>query len=87
MIFPSDHNFENGICTECGGHDEVVKDGWVLENGNWYYMDESGAMVTGWLDLNGTWYYLFEDGRMAYGDTIIIDGAAYTFDASGIWVA
>lgn len=31
--------------------------GWQYVNGNWYYMDASGAMKTGWQYINGKWYF------------------------------
>jgi len=42
----------------------VIKTGWILTNGNWYYIDNSGIMKTGWIDDNGTWYYLNESGSL-----------------------
>ena len=42
----------------------TMKTGWILTNGNWYYIDNSGIMQTGWINDNGTWYYLIEDGSL-----------------------
>ena len=45
--------------------------GWITYNGNWYYLDNSGAMKTGWIrDTNGNWYYLYSSGVMAANTTI-----------------
>ena len=35
--------------------------------GNWYYLNASGAMQTGWLKQGGTWYYLAGSGAMKTG--------------------
>lgn len=44
----------------------TVKNGWLLENGKWYYYSNNTAK-TGWLQDKGTWYYLKSDGAMATG--------------------
>lgn len=46
--------FENG----------TIKTGWILTNGNWYYIDNSGIMQTGWIIDNGIWYYLSDNGAL-----------------------
>ena len=61
--------------------------GWILDNGNWYFADASGAMLTGWVRVDGAVYYLNPvsdgtQGAMATG-VRTIDGVSYTFDASG----
>ena len=60
--------------------------GWKQIGGDWYYFQSSGAMKYGWLKESGKWYYLQSDGRMAASVTLYIDGAYYTFNASGVWV-
>ena len=45
----------------------VAKTGWQFSNGNWYYMNPSGVMLSGWQRINGKWYYLGEDGIMQTG--------------------
>ena len=56
----------------------IAVTGWQLVNGTWYYLDESGAMVTGertidgktsvgYLDLGNAAYYLNSNGTMAIG--------------------
>jgi len=42
----------------------TIKTGWILTNGNWYYIDNSGTMQTGWIIDNGTWYYLSDNGAL-----------------------
>ena len=44
-----------------------VISGWLLYDGNWYYLDSNGNIQTGWLYDNGNWYYLYPSGAMATG--------------------
>ncbi|MGG2063296.1 hypothetical protein [Bacillus sp. S14(2024)] len=54
-----------------------------MKSGNtWYYLNESGAMVTGWLSLDNTWYYFYGSGEMAYNTRI--DG--YKLGSNGAWI-
>lgn len=55
---------------------------WRQDNGQWYYYDGSGNMLTGWIQVNGKHYYLYEDGHCAMNE-ITPDG--YRVDASGAW--
>ena len=75
---------------------------WVSENGNWYYVDNSGNRATGWQQVNGEWYYMDSTGVMQTGwlnDNgtwyyLNPDGSmatstwigSYYVDASGAWV-
>lgn len=34
---------------------------WEKINGEWYYFDKSGWMVTGWVYTDSTWYYCHEE--------------------------
>lgn len=43
------------------------KQGWVQENGKWFYYDQSNNKQSGWVQVNGTWYYLAQDGEMKTG--------------------
>ena len=53
--------------------------GWIKDNGSWYYLDSSGAMVTNkWIGD----YYLKSGGEMAVNQWI--DG--YYVDADGKWI-
>ena len=52
-------------------------------NGQWYYLDPSGAMLTGWQAINGKWYYLGSNGVM-YANTTTPDGRYV--DGSGAWI-
>ncbi|MCD7909364.1 MAG: hypothetical protein LUH04_17110 [Clostridium sp.] len=55
---------------------------WRQDNGQWYYYDTSGNMLTGWILVNGQYYYLYEDGHCAMNE-ITPDG--YRVDESGAW--
>ena len=61
----------------------VPKIGWVEEDGNKYYYDEDGVMLTGWLGLEGNWYYLQENGVMTTGKAVI-DGETCYFGPDGV---
>lgn len=43
-----------------------VKEGWIKENGKWYYY-QNGKKYVGWLKDNGKWYYLDAAGAMQTG--------------------
>lgn len=55
---------------------------WKQENGQWYYCDENGGMLTGWIQVGGKYYYLYDDGHCAMNE-ITPDG--YRVDGSGAW--
>ena len=40
---------------------DEVSTGWVSNDGQWVYYDESGELHKGWLEYNGDWYYLDEE--------------------------
>jgi len=60
----------------------MMSNGWVKDNGTWYYLTSTGAMKTGWLKDNGTWYYLQSNGAMKTG-WLNDNGTWYYFNASG----
>ena len=43
------------------------KQGWIQENGKWFYYDQSNNKQSGWVQVNGAWYYLAQDGEMKTG--------------------
>ena len=43
------------------------KQGWVQDNGKWFYYDQSNNKQSGWVQVNGAWYYLAQDGEMKTG--------------------
>ena len=57
---------ENGTIWEA---QELLKNGWIEDNGAWYYTDSNGIMQTGWLDADGKRYYMESSGKMAVGWT------------------
>lgn len=47
---------------------KATKQGWIKENGTWYYYDPGyGVRVTGWLLSNHKWYFLAGNGAMVTG--------------------
>ncbi|HIU88104.1 MAG TPA: N-acetylmuramoyl-L-alanine amidase family protein [Candidatus Avilachnospira avistercoris] len=63
---------------------------WWEVNGNRYYFNESGAMVTGWYQIDGKFYYFYPEGSTggAYGylaRSTVIDGV-FMVDSTGAWV-
>ena len=60
-----------------------MKTGWIKEYGNWYYLDDSGAMKTGWCWVSGSWYYLNTSGVMQTG-WCRVSGIWYYLNTSGV---
>ena len=58
-----------------------IKGQWI-QDGNWYYLNAEGTMVTGWLNDRGTWYYLNGSGAMVTG-WLNDNGTWYYLNASG----
>jgi lactocepin len=54
----------------------VVKTGWKLENGTWFFY-KNDVKATGWILDAGKWYYLKADGAMAIG--WVHDGKAWYY--------
>lgn len=55
---------EGKKCSKCGVIlvkqtviPKLVKNGWIKENGKWYFYS-NGKKSTGWKKINGNWYYL-----------------------------
>ncbi|MEO2076617.1 MAG: hypothetical protein ABGX20_14705 [Bacillus sp. (in: firmicutes)] len=64
-------------------NDGVMKTGWFLDKGNWYYLDpKDGEMKTGWLYNKGYWYYLDKSGAMVTG-WLPYNGQWYYLQSSG----
>ena len=61
--------------------EEVNKEGWQKENGQWRYY-ESKKAVTNWKKIAGHWYYFNQDGIML-SNTVYDD---YLFNKSGAMV-
>lgn len=48
-----------------------MKNGWIKENGNWYFYKDNVKMKKAWAkDSKGLWYWLGEDGAMVKSKTI-----------------
>ena len=58
--------------------------GWKQIDGQWYYFDSNGYMVTGWMcDDNGNWYYFYSNGMMAHDCNI----GGYYLNSNGVWTS
>jgi glucan-binding YG repeat protein/beta-lactamase superfamily II metal-dependent hydrolase len=57
---------------------------WELINGEQYYFDSSGWMMTGWLQLNNNWYYLNSSGARLNAGWHWINGKCYYMYANGV---
>lgn len=55
--------------------------GWEKIDGDWYYFDYKGYMVTGFILDNGKYYYCYSDGKMAH-DCVLWN--TWSFDSSGV---
>ena len=66
--------------------EEVDKDGWQKENGQWRYYENKKA-VTNWKKIAGRWYYFNQDGVMlsdtVYDDFLLSKSGAMVEDS---WV-
>ena len=61
----------------------VMQTGWV--DGDRFYCNPDGAMVTGWLNIDGNWYFFDEEsGVKAAGGWKKSKDAWYFFDAAGV---
>ena len=60
--FAGTWKYENEQWKYQRGTNNYVYNDWVEDNGNWYYMTNSGWMRTGWQSIEGSWYYFDETG-------------------------
>ena len=60
--FAGTWKYENEQWKYQRGTNNYVYNDWVEDNGNWYYMNNSGWMLTGWQSIEGSWYYFDETG-------------------------
>lgn len=56
--------------------------GWSIQDGNVYYLDNSGKKQTGWLTIGSDWYYLDSDGVRKTGWQNV-SGNWYHMDGQG----
>ena len=61
----------------------TVKNGWVSENGKWYYYESGILAKNKWLNLGGKWDYVLSDGVMVSNTWKELDGKSYYFGADG----
>lgn len=59
-----------------------LQTGWVNNNGQWSYFDNSGAMQTGVIKVNGKTYCLNQNGIMEIGK-VLVNNRIYTTSQSG----
>jgi glucan-binding YG repeat protein len=60
-----------------------IAKGWLLNNGQWYYLDENGNKQTSWKSVNGKWYYLDTNGIMKTGWQFV-NNDWYYLDSNGV---
>lgn len=63
---------------------------WQQINGNWYYFDNRGYMMTGWLKspYSGKWYWLSKEDGSNLGKMLTsqwVDNNRYYVDGNGVW--
>ena len=58
----------------------VVQNSW-LKDGAWYFLDNSGAMMTGWVRVGGKYYFLDKGGAMLTNTWV----GNYYVDGNGVW--
>ena len=68
--------------------DEEDRNGWVKEEGCWYYYKDD-ERVTGWIKTGSKWYYLDPEngGRMVDWPSAYISGKWYVFNNDGSLVS
>lgn len=61
----------------------VAKNGWITQEGKWYYYESDVIAKNKWLSLSGKWYYVSEDGVMVSDNWKEIGGKFYYFGSDG----
>jgi hypothetical protein len=59
------------------------KQGWIEEDGAWYFYEDGEKVCNRWEKTGGFWYYLGEDGAMVKSDWVKTDGKWYYLQADG----
>ena len=62
---------------------EQKKQGWIKEDGDWFFYVDNEKLRKDWKKWNGEWYYLCADGTMAANMWIKDKGFWYYLDGSG----
>ena len=84
----TEQGYTTHTCTICGYSyvdsytDCLVHNGWVKEDGNWYFYVE-GVEQTGWILDGDKWYYMDDEGVMLRG-WILIDDTWYYLNNSKV---
>ena len=80
-----DTRYDSSVTTQSLDNEQdsdTSKNGWVQENGNWYYY-VNGTAQTGWVNAGGTWYYMNGSGVMQTG-WVNAGGTWYYMNGSGV---
>lgn len=80
--FSSDSSSVYVITNDIAG-EVMVKEGWNMISGSWYFIENKGKIKTGWYNDKGIWYYMKNDGKMKTGWFKDIDEKWYFLKASG----
>ncbi len=75
--YVKDGNYSSYLCAGV-----KLKNSWLQDEGNYYYLDENGTPVTGWRTVDGRSYYFLPSGTMATGWQRI-SGSGYYFFSDG----
>lgn len=63
-LWQQDRWIHNGKWWYRHGDGSYTKNDFEVINGQTYYFDQDGYMVTGWISLNGTYYFFDASGAM-----------------------
>lgn len=61
-----------------------LKNSWLADNGNLYYIGDNGVMKTGFVPLDDNYYYFDTNGSLCRNAMISIDEKTYLTDSHGI---
>ena len=75
---------ENTVEETAVSQPETIVTGFVTQDGNIYYYDTEGNLVTGWFDVNDHKYCAKNDGSLYRDGEHEIDNAHYLFGQDGI---
>ena len=63
---------------------KIMKNGWIKEDGYWYFYKDGKRVTDAWeQDSEGKWYWLGGDGKMVAGKTISWKGNRYYLKTDG----
>ena len=62
---------------------EVPKDGWIKEDGSWYYYKNGTMVKDEWVKDKSKWYYLGADGKMLSSEWLKWKGDWYYLTSDG----